>query len=421
MRGKREENRREYKNNDLGYRYIDPMSEKSESGEQVAEPTGGGYFAGSNSHRGFVSYFDELITRRCDRRMILKGGPGTGKSHFIRSAAEKAAALGGVVERYYCSSDPKSLDGMLALMPSGEVFGIQDGTSPHAAEATLPGARDEIFDLGRFWRSDVLRGERREIEELCAVKSRAWEGAFFSLAAAGRIMKAILLRLYEAVDREKLDHAAARAAGDAERRALERDAGSAWLVRSVFSEDKAPRVLHSPHRSCGMRGCVALPGIYDDAREVFVTSDEPLPGMGELFITAMARRLESSQRAGRDIECRISPDPICPELAVTVRCGRSVYTCDRALPPSITKSATLHRIGLRRFLSHSADGAVNISSDRYELFRFDELFGRAVAAAVRCAGEAAECHFALESVYSSAMDFTALDAAESERIEEFFR
>lgn len=422
MRACRAGKQAEYKIGDVLYRFIDSAGERGDTcvegdagAEAAGHPMGGGYFAAANSMRGFVSYFDELIERRCDRRMILKGGPGTGKSHFIRRAAEKAVERGGVVECYYCSSDPGSLDGMVALMPSGEVFGIQDGTAPHAADATLPGARDEIFDLGRFLRADDLRGERAEIEELGAAKSRAWERVFLSLAAAGRVREAQRLRLFESVDREKIGNAAARAAGDAERAALEFDAGSAWLMRSAFSDGKTAGVLHSPHRACTMRGCVALPGIYEGAREVFFTSDEPLPGMGELFITAMARRLESSARAGREIECRISPDPISPEVAVAVRCGSRVYTCDRSLPPHLAGNVARHRIGLRRFLKREGAG------ERYEICRLDELWRRAAAEAVHAAGEAAGCHFALESLYTAAMDFSALDAAGSERTDEFFR
>lgn len=424
MRSERGEERGDGRTAEVTYRYIYPERLHAADGGDgdPALDIGGGYFAAANSHRGFLSFFDELITRRADRHMILKGGPGTGKSYFIRRAAKRAAALGGVVECYYCSSDPESLDGMLAFMPSGEVLGIRDGTAPHAAEATLPGVRDEIFDLGAFWNAAALRGEAQRIDALGAAKSRAWERAFHCLAAAGRIAAALRGRLCAAVDGEKLDRAAARAAGDAERRALERDGGSAWLgCASGSSPSGSPRVLHSPHRCCGMRGFASLAGIYDGAREVFLTSDEPLPGMGELFITAMAERLEHSARAGREIECRISPDPICPELAVAVRCGRSVYTCERTLPPTIPADVARHRIGLRRFLRQSAGGdAFSSAADRLELCRLDELYRRAAVAAVREAGAAADCHFALEAIYSAAMDIPSLDAAEEKRIEEFF-
>ncbi len=439
MRSERGEVRGDGRTADVTYRYIYPECSHAadgETGDNILD-IGGGYFAAANSHRGFLSYFDELITRRSDRHLILKGGPGTGKSYFIRRAAKRAAELGGVVECYYCSSDPESLDGMLAFMPSGEVLGIRDGTAPHAAEATLPGVRDEIFDLGAFWNDAALRGEAQRIEKLGAAKSRAWEGAFNCLAAAGRISVTLRGRLGTALDGEKLERAAARAAGDAERRALERDGGSSWLGRApgrtpehapgslpselVGTACGSPRVLHSPHCSCGMRGCAALAGIYDGAREVFLTSDEPLPGMGELFITAMAGRLEHSARAGREIECRISPDPIRPELAVAVRCGRSVYTCERTLPSTLPADVARHRIGLRRFLRQSTGGdAFSSAADRHELCRLEELYRRAVMAAVREAGAAADCHFALEAIYSAAMDIPSLNVAEEKRIEEFF-
>ena len=45
------------------------------------------YFASANTEKGFVSYFDEIYGV-LDRVYIIKGGPGTGKSHFIRNIAD---------------------------------------------------------------------------------------------------------------------------------------------------------------------------------------------------------------------------------------------------------------------------------------------------------------------------------------------
>ena len=48
------------------------------------------YFPGSNTCRGFVGYFQDLLPRTEQARILLiKGGPGCGKSTLMRAAAEQ--------------------------------------------------------------------------------------------------------------------------------------------------------------------------------------------------------------------------------------------------------------------------------------------------------------------------------------------
>ncbi|MBO5185180.1 MAG: hypothetical protein J6D79_05545, partial [Clostridia bacterium] len=66
-------------------------------------------FLAANSPSGFVSFFDELYNpyRNC-RAYIIKGGPGTGKSSFMKKIAAAAEEKGHEVTRVFCSSDPQS-------------------------------------------------------------------------------------------------------------------------------------------------------------------------------------------------------------------------------------------------------------------------------------------------------------------------
>jgi replication-associated recombination protein RarA len=53
------------------------------------------FFLGANSEEGFFSLYDQLLGGRLDDLMILKGGPGCGKSTFMRrmgAAMERAGA-----------------------------------------------------------------------------------------------------------------------------------------------------------------------------------------------------------------------------------------------------------------------------------------------------------------------------------------
>lgn len=92
--------------------------------------TKGRYFIGANTSAGFVNYTDEILCG-LDRVYIIKGGPGTGKSTLMKRFAAYAEEWGHTVERYFCSSDSDSLDGVV-LRDAGT--GIIDGTAPALAQ-----------------------------------------------------------------------------------------------------------------------------------------------------------------------------------------------------------------------------------------------------------------------------------------------
>lgn len=103
-------------------------------------------FPGAMGPDGFISCFDHLIDEKQLRRMIiLKGGPGVGKSTFMRRIH---AALTAKDERSmlcFCSGDPDSLDAI--VIPERGLL-MLDGTAPHIVDPKIPGARDSIVNLG---------------------------------------------------------------------------------------------------------------------------------------------------------------------------------------------------------------------------------------------------------------------------------
>ena len=159
------------------------------------------YFAASNSGRGFVSYFGEIFDpAHFEHIYIIKGGPGTGKSYFMRMIAEQVEKKGRKVVYYYCSSDQSSLDGITV---DGK-FAILDGTAPHDTDATIPGAAEDIIDLGAFWNSSQLSTCREKIESLNSAKKRHYKRAYSYLAAYHDISDGAEKTIEPLIDFEKI-------------------------------------------------------------------------------------------------------------------------------------------------------------------------------------------------------------------------
>lgn len=163
-------------------------------------------FRGANTCRGFKGYYEEMINAFYDCHKegavyVIKGGPGTGKSTFMKKTAELLDGEGCEVGLIRCSGDTGSLDGVYS--ESGGIMVI-DGTAPHCTEARIAGVSGEIINFGRFWNRDVLAAKRQEIELFTARKQLAYASAYGFLAAA-REMQKIAEKIADArVDRNVL-------------------------------------------------------------------------------------------------------------------------------------------------------------------------------------------------------------------------
>ena len=123
-------------------------------------------FPGGNTTQGFYSLFNYIIDKDATRVFVIKGGPGVGKSTFMKAIKNEMVARGFDVEEHHCSSDPESLDGL--VIPSIGVA-LLDGTAPHVYDPRNPGVVEEIIHLGDYWdeskiverRDDVIRARQR--------------------------------------------------------------------------------------------------------------------------------------------------------------------------------------------------------------------------------------------------------------------
>lgn len=138
------------------------------------------YIACANTSSGVVSYFDYIL-RDADRVYILKGGPGCGKSTFMKRIGYELLNEGCNVDFVYSSSDVNSLD---AVVIKDINVVIIDGNMPHMIDPKYPGAVERILDFGDYWDIDYLRANKecikqyidrldKEYKELFAILGRA--------------------------------------------------------------------------------------------------------------------------------------------------------------------------------------------------------------------------------------------------------
>ena len=143
------------------------------------------YFLGANAPDGFYSLYHEFCTPESGNFLwVIKGGPGCGKSTFMKLIGRAAEAEGLDVEYVLCSSDPDSLDGV--LIPAWHT-GYADGTAPHVLDVRFPAAAGAYLDLGQFYDTDALTAQLPALQALGARSSELYRQAYAALHEAKRV------------------------------------------------------------------------------------------------------------------------------------------------------------------------------------------------------------------------------------------
>ena len=150
-------------------------------------------FPGSNTFAGFMGFFEDLRSR-ARRTVILKGGPGVGKSTIMKAVGLHFEEKGKSVIYYHCSGDPDSLD---AVFNPESGFLILDGTAPHIIDPRYPGAADSILNLGVCLDEGQLEGEMNAILPLYEGIAAAYQRAYRYLSAA-HALRADAAAVYDA-------------------------------------------------------------------------------------------------------------------------------------------------------------------------------------------------------------------------------
>ena len=341
---------------------------KSTSAAERKSPKRTASFVAANGYRGFRSRFDEVFrTSQYEHLYIIKGGPGTGKSHAMREIGKIAEKIEADCEYVYCSSDTDSLDGLI-LEKNGHRIGILDGTAPHTRCTEMPGAIDEIINLGEFWDSGKLSPHRELIFSLQQKKAEAYRRAYRFLRIAGEADALLSDMLEPCLKKDKMAASISR------------------LVRQI--PDDATVSMQTRYRqACGIRGVVYLP---TEAEKRVVVSD--YIGSARFYLSFLQKELAKEERHS------IIVFPSC----YTDRVLDGILLPSQGLLFSTREEDGEASINMKRFLDSGRLAACR-SEVRHLRNVCQDMQGHAQTAL----REAGEHHFALEALYGKAMDFAA--------------
>jgi len=346
------------------------------------------FYAGGNTPEGFISYYSDVMPQeQAFRIFCIKGGPGTGKSTFMKYIGKHYLELGIDVDYLKCSSDPESIDGIVLKNKS---IAFLDGTSPHITDPINPGAVDEIIDLAKFIDIGKLENKKADIIKLVNTISAAFQYAYVYLNCAGA----------------EYDHL---------NKIFNRYVDETSVVKFISYLDlpneksingRKKRYFGSSINSQGMVN--ELSGLVSGIDNVYLV-DMPA-GYKNGFL--MKNISEEIIRRGYDVEelyCPLLPRAL-PEHIISTEANIAVLTCNEFHDKNIFDGNNVTDIK-----------SVNIK-DIYEIDKtgINEMkkdMKSNIDKAITALKHAKAMHDDLENYYVDAMDFSGVDNCKSEMIE----
>lgn len=332
------------------------------------------FFMSANSGSGFRTYQAEILdSKKLDCLYILKGGPGTGKSTFMKKVLDVARASGADARIFKCSSDPDSIDAVYITSEKCRIA-ITDGTAPHERNAELPGAIDRIIDLGQFWNEEIITRSKDEILNLNAKKKESYKWGYKYLEAAKKTQE-ILCGIYE---KSLLDDK------------LRRSATSFLRNIANLGEAKNECFLLSAYSMSGYRRLNT--DISDSETLIAISgSDEEC----SIYLRAVFNILKTKTQCIR-IENPLSPD-VFDGIILPLH---SISFVEEKFIDPLSNDKIAKKINARRFFD-----ATSIKRSLREIKESRVILKKQVEFALDHFAEAGRFHFELEKIYRSAMDF----------------
>lgn len=335
-------------------------------------------FPGNNTGVGFFSYYEYILPQsEANHIYCLKGGPGVGKSTFMKRIAQRLQTQGFAIEYMHCSSDPDSLDGI--VIPKLQVA-IVDGTAPHVIDPKTPGAVDEIINLGEYWDAAPIKAHKEDIMQTADNISQLFKAAYQYLSAA-RILLNKLTAMHEVMtERVAIDMLAKQIMI---REIDAKEAGRQGKVRKLFASANTPK------------GVVNHVGtLYDSACKVYALKNK----WGAGVTTFLSRIVDEALLCGLDVEafyCPMEPATrmehvLFPQLKLAFVTENETIEIDKAD----------YHLDLGQYTDDS------LLAKHKDVIDFDaEQYQTLLNQAIRMLSQAKQKHDDLEAYYVPYMDF----------------
>ena len=336
-------------------------------------------FAGNNTSEGFFSYFGFLLKPEdAEHIYILKGGPGVGKNSFMKKFAEKMSEKDYSAEYIHCSSDNISLDGI--LIPELKVL-LVDGTAPHTIDPAVPGAVDEIINLGAFLDGQKLKKHKTAIIQTNKAKSNIYKSAYRYLKAAGIIYDEICSVYDSHVNVDKFNEMCEKA------------------IFKLFNNDyvkKTGSVRKSFTEAFTANGYVSHTDIFFESNEVWAIAGKDT-NYSSVFLD---RVLSEAIKRGYDAECYYRP--LSPKKL------QHIYLPEKKLI-IITAEHHMSEKYDEVFDIHSIMDSENIKTHISEIEKNLHLYDMLIKSALEKLSETKKMHDLLEAFYVNSMDFDGVN------------
>ncbi|MGI5978586.1 MAG: hypothetical protein ACOX66_03700 [Oscillospiraceae bacterium] len=338
------------------------------------------YFLGGNTQTGFYSLYDSFVSQADgDFLWILKGGPGCGKSSFMKRIGAAAEKAGYDVEYVICSGDPSSLDGV--YIPELHTA-YMDGTAPHVADAHFPAADSAYLDLGVFYDIPAISQRRNELTGLYAECAACHAKAYAMLRAAGSVKTGWQGALTTEDERSS---ALLRAEGIAAREFGKRRRERGQLTRRFLS-------------AISCFGPASFPETASALCDHFFVFDDRLL-LGSLALQKLA---DCALEAGHDV--LLCPDPLTPELP------EAVLVPSLSLGFIVSSSELAQLDGTRRVRFDALVETERFRALKPELRQSEKLVSELKTAAMASLAKSKATHDLIEDIYNPHVDFDGVYA-----------
>lgn len=134
-------------------------------------------FASAITPDGMVNYLNTIVAP-CNKRYVVEGDPGTGKSFLLDKVRKAALDRGFFTEVYYCPLHPDKVEHVVI---KDLKLALTKSIEPHTY---VPGPTDIIVDMNECRDEDVLKAHEPQVERAREEFSRLFNLAIFYIGQA---------------------------------------------------------------------------------------------------------------------------------------------------------------------------------------------------------------------------------------------